>query len=103
MFLPFGEEQVPCPEGFQPLFNDIVANGPAAFNTYIYDEVLGYFSTMEVNVAQTGFVGFWACLAMATQNPYTDYDADIRRCSPPPPPPTHNSPGTPPHESSARS
>jgi hypothetical protein len=72
------DEPVECPDSFQSLFNDIVANDPAAFNTYIYDHDLGFFSTQEVNVPQTAFVGLWACLAMASQNPYTEYDTDIR-------------------------
>ncbi len=76
--LSIGDEPVECPDSFQPLFNDIVANDPVAFNTYIYDHDLGFFSTQEVNVPQTAFVGFWACLAMASQNPYTEYDTDIR-------------------------
>ena len=38
----------------------------------------GFFSTQELNVPQTAFVGLWACLAMASQNPYTEYDTDIR-------------------------
>jgi hypothetical protein len=78
MLLPFGEEQESCAEGFQILFNDIVVHDPTAFDTYVYDQDLGFFSTQEVNVAQTAFVGLWACLTMATQDPYTGYDAEIR-------------------------
>ncbi len=78
MLLPFGDQQQPCPEEIQLVFNDIVASNPSGFETYIYDEDLGYFSTEEVNVAETGYSGFWACLMVAAQGSYTDYDADIR-------------------------
>jgi hypothetical protein len=78
MLLPSDTQQEPCNEAFQLLFDDIVANDPTAFDTYVYNQDLGFFSTQEVNVAETAFVGFWACLTMATQSPYTDYDSDIR-------------------------
>jgi len=81
MLVPSGEQQ-PCPEGIQLLFNDIVANNPSAFDSFIYNEDLGYFSGQEVNVAQRGYVGFWACITMDAARPYTDYDADIRELFP---------------------
>jgi hypothetical protein len=71
-------EQVECPESFQVLFNEIVANDPDAFNTYIYDHDLGFFSTQEVTVPETAFVGLLACVTMASQDSYTQYDTDVR-------------------------
>jgi hypothetical protein len=83
MLLPAADQpQQPCPEGVQLLFNNIVTGNPSAFDSYIYNEDLGYFSGQDVNVAQTGYVGFWACITMGAGHPYTDYDSDIRALFP---------------------
>jgi hypothetical protein len=83
MLLPAADQpQQPCPEGVQLLFNNIVTGNPSAFDSYIYNEDLGYFSGQDVNVAQTGYVGFWACITMSAGHPYTDYDSDIRALFP---------------------
>lgn len=68
----------PCDATVQALFDSIVAADPAAFDTYVYNQGLGWFSTNEVTVPETAFVGLWACANASTGVAFADYDNYVR-------------------------
>lgn len=62
----------------QRIFDAIVTSNAAAFNSYVYDADLGFFSTTEVNVPETAYVGLAACVYVAGGSTFADYDAFVR-------------------------
>lgn len=80
------DTQTPCDAATQAVFDSIVTANAGAFNAFVYDVPLGWFSTNDINVPETAFVGLWACASASAGVTYADYDAYIRGVFAPPGP-----------------
>lgn len=68
----------PCDAAIQGVFDQIVAGNPQAFDDYIYTADLGWFSSNELNVPETAFVGLMACANRASGLTYDGFDPFVR-------------------------
>lgn len=80
------DTQAPCDQAVQAVFDAIVTANPAAFNSFVYEAPLGWFSTNDINVPETAFVGLWACASASAGVSYAEFDSYIRGVFAPPGP-----------------